>query len=155
MIHSFSNQVLILTEDRSNLLYHFIFKLSGDLLFNSWTKQGLCLCLFDQRYSHSRTKGHHQDSTAPRQRIYRVLFEVLGLIKHQNLSESSKWGNNLFSMEFSSILVFSKLQMFLQGPGPKSKNRREYSECSRGFICPKEQILKQGTWVSSGVGGSH
>lgn len=50
-------------------------------------------------------------------------------------------------MGFSSVLVFGKLQMFLQGPGPKSKNRRGYSECSRGFICPKEQLLKQGIWV--------
>lgn len=38
-ICSFSNQVLILTEGRNNLP-HFIFKLSGDLLFNSWRKLG-------------------------------------------------------------------------------------------------------------------
>lgn len=42
VIHSFSNQVLILTEGSNNLL-HFIFKLSEDLVFNSWRKQVMCL----------------------------------------------------------------------------------------------------------------
>lgn len=38
------------------------------------------VCLSDQRNAHPWTKEHYQDSAA--QRIYRVLFEVPGLIKY-------------------------------------------------------------------------
>lgn len=145
-MHSFSNKALILTKGRGNLL-HFIIRLSGDLLFNHWTKRVMGLYLFDQRNSHSRTKGHCQDSMAQRQRIYRVLCEVPGLIKHWNLSESSMWWNNLFSVGWRSSLAFSKLQMLPQCRGPKSKNKRE-SKCYWSFTCPNEQCLKQHVGLS-------